>query len=1299
MITKDIYGKTLSNTFNSKIQSPSQFLKPKVLIDWLDSRHLSNVVVTTNDSHASNSQGNIGYFFSPKQSVNGIERQSYTWAVAGAKDVEGKVIRADGNWYAMPSSTDDNYEYGWWSGSVSESNSHPTYSGYRFTTSPNLTIDFDSRKCNLIRVVTSEFYGQIDTYQITVRSSDSGVPNPLYTEIAKIQDGSYYKDHYLPESIGHSTINRVEIIVYTTKNPEDYARIQEVNILYQQDMSDYVVDMSTNKTRDLHETSLPIAGSSSGSVNITLDNTDKDFNLLGTGSAYGQYMRKDLKVYVSTGWQIQKSNDQFIDKELRSNISSSDTTISLSNTDDLPDGGVGNEFVIILDPDSINREYVLVSSKSDTYNLNILQRGYNNSTARNHSLGTTVRFDTFEYPEFMEAYVDEWQGTTSSMTVSLSGMDWTKFMSERIVSKGFFLEKATVSDATENLLMITNFPKADINSLNLFDRTAVKNGGVVHFDFGESTRDRSNNEVTVSNGLRARFFAMPNSAYNKVKDITADAIDRQLTELEKALGEAPFTAPDFVDNTLNINLDNSFALDLDNFTFLNLSGETVGTYYNGVIDGFYIPVESGFIRLSFGISHGGMRVYVDDNLVLDEWRNHVTNPLTPETLQTDYMSMVAGRPYKLRIELFYTTSFVVGENLTLYMQYQKFGGSIQDVLAEDCKTICVLDKIGSRDADFNALTSGDPTPDRNRQSNYALYLGGGNLGVEGGLVSSSVNTACLLGDGKYVRLPYDLSWDVQNQNSNNYTGEWSLELYIKPAETFAGDGEYLSTWSNSSPTAGFEFFSTSGSNGFKLKTTSGTETVSDSSTLSTSSWSHIIVTFDGEDLKYYVNGLLKDEISIDGTINSWSNLDLTFGGRGASYVELTGETVPSTIRDIYFDEFVIYNKCLSSENVADRYTETQMQPLTLYPFLYGNEMSVREIIDQITLADLGRFYIDETNKAKYEHFYRFYEPTIDQHANTQLSISDSNAIIDADYNVQLQANRVVVKIAGLSSNLVGVQSLWRADDPTTLAVVNLEQSISNSSVSMFVSTTQDPPFFDAGYVVIDNEIIKYSSKTSNQLLNLERGMFGTTPTSHSSNTAVREARYWDITYDKAPAFQVKNPFITGILFEEPDQIDILKWLPGNYGAELIIAANANVEKGTFVFAEGTNVLTEKVAFTAISGIPVVINEQSSQIKEQVANLEENIRLYGLKEVVIENPFITSFNHGQKIADFIISKLSDPVPILNITTIPTPKLQVGDRIRISNMDAFDIINGDYWVVSRDFSYSSSPSQSLSLRKVS
>ena len=52
----------------------------------------------------------------------------------------------------------------------------------------------------------------------------------------------------------------------------------------------------------------------------------------------------------------------------------------------------------------------------------------------------------------------------------------------------------------------------------------------------------------------------------------------------------------------------------------------------------------------------------------------------------------------------------------------------------------------------------------------------------------------------------------------------------------------------------------------------------------------------------------------------------------------------------------------------------------------------------------------------------------------------------------------------------------------------------------------------------------------------------------------------------------------------------------------------------------------------------------------------------------------------------------------MNTLLTPKAVVGDRVRITELDAFDIINGDYWIVSKNVSYGDSPSQTLMLRKV-
>jgi hypothetical protein len=1234
MLEVDIYGKELSSTFNSKLISPAQSIKPKILIDMLDSRHSSNLSVTTNSAHSSTSIGDLGYYFTPKQSSNGFERQSVTWGVAGALDINGNVIRADGTWYAMPSDLSDNYEYGWWSNSKSTSSLHGTYNGYSFASNPTLTVEFDSRKCNLIRITTSEFYGQIDTYTIVVRSLDAGVPNPLFTETSRIVDGSYYFDHYLPESLGHDSIYRIEITVLTTKHPEDYARIQEVNPIYQVDISDYVTSYTLNKVRDLHESSLPIAGTSASAVSVDIDNTSKKFNIFNNNSDFGPYMKKDLKVRVTSGWKIQKYDDLYVDKVLTANLSNSSNTLVISDTYDLPDGGAGDQFVMVIDPDGINREIILCDTKDSTYQITVSQRGYAGSVARNHLNGTTVRFETYEYPEYSEYYIDDWNASSDGMRVGFNASDWSRFFTERLVTKGFFLEKATVPDACESLVLSSNFPKSNFKSLNRYDISAKKNGAILHFDFNESTIDRSGNVITVADGLRSRFFAMPEGLLNKVKDMRADALDRELSDLEKALGETSFISPSYVANSVDISTS-SLALnigELSGYQFTSQDGSIYSEYFNCVFDGFYTPTDTGSQYVIIDIANGGVRVYLDDTLILNEWRLHPVSTGSYITLESEELNLTQGKPYKIRIEAFHTS----GDFAIKLKSAVGILASV-DVLPKQVKTIAAIDRIGTKDPSFEPASS-----DRNKRTNYALYLGGGDIGLTGGMTSMPENKSCHLGSSKYIRLPYDTSWDMTSSNSPTYTGNFSIEMYIKPTGAYSGSGEYISMWVDSGTTSnGFEFFFNSTSHGFKIKTSTGVLQLSTNGSLSTSDWSHIVVTYNSvtDLLSYYVNGSLVDSDTINGYITLWNNIDLTFGGRYSYYNTSTDtEVAPSSIRDIYLDEFLIYNKCLTENDVADRYTETQMQEVNIYPFLYGAEGQIRTIIDEITLADLGRLYINEKNQARYDHYYRFFESTIDQHSNVQTTISDSNHIINADYIVQLQTNKVVVKIAGISSNLVGTQSLWRAPSPTTLAAVELSANILANSTSMYVSTTTDPPFLKSGYIIIDDEIIKYSDKTPNQFLNLERGLFGTTAASHNTSSNVREVRYWDLKYEKAPAFQVKNPFITGILFEEPDEIDILKWIPSAYGAEFIIAASNNVTPGTFVFAEGTNPLTDEVAYTAIAGIPVVVTEQSSQVKEQVANLEDNIRLYGLKEITIENKFITDYNYGQRIANFIIDKM-------------------------------------------------------------
>jgi hypothetical protein len=1303
MLTSGLYGKQLSNSFNSAIAAPAQKIKPKVIIKWMDSRHLDNLVVTTNDAPAVNSYPSRGFFFPASEAFNGIRRQSFTWAVAGAVDADGDVIKADGSWYAMPSLTTNDLsntqmgsslEFGWWSNSVSNSNTHATYDGYGFVTNPYIQATFTTRKVNKIRIITSEFYGQISTYLL---QAYDGSLNLVLDEIGTIPDGGYYRDHILSEALSTNNISKIKVTVYTTKNPGDYARIQEIVPIYEEDISEYVISYSVNRTRDIHSTSLPIGGSETASVDLTLDNTEKLFNIFNSSSTYGKYMVKDLEVEIYTGWRIKKPsgddlNSSVLTTQLQANISNSSSTFSVLDRSSLPSGGAGNYFTVTIDEGTQSEEVVLCSSVDSSNVVTVAERGYGNTTAKSHTTGATVSFDIYEYVKNGTFYVDEWSVGTD-MTVGANLQDWSKFLSERSINYGFFLQNAYVGDAVKNLLMRANFPSADIKKLNTYKQGAKDREAVSLYSFNEQTIDRSGNSIIPSTGLRARFWGMPTNQKNvqSVKDIVADAIDKELSPMDKALGEKSFVSPALTLLSKSISTSNTSALDISNYSFTGNDSAVYSEYFNGVFDGYYIPTDSGLQKLIVFISYGGVRLYLDDILILDKYQTTTSST----RYESSMVNLSAGVPRKIRIEFFHSFNNSGSASFSISLYKALSGGSDVIVSAAECCTIVPLDAIGSKNS-----SSTWSTADSYNHRNNGVYINNPKLSQPTGLTSDLSDKSVLLESNSYVRIPYTVMNDL------SYKDKWTIEFFGKFHNgSFATDGEYISNWNNSTSTSGFEFFNNSTSNGFKIKTVLGnsavvTETVSSNVALSNSSSSHIAVTYDGSSLKYFVNGDLKDTEVVEGVVISSASKDITIGGRGASYTPVTGvEIAPSSVRSFYADEFAIYGESLADDEIKNRYIESAMQPLTQFAFLYGNETSIREIMNDITFADMGRIYIDENDKAKYEHFYRFFEPSIDQHANVQSYFSDSTNIINSNYNVALQCNKVVIPIASIQTSTNAVQSLWIAPDGSSLATTKLTSNLTSNANVAYVSTTLDPVYSETGYIKINSEIIKYISKTATSFNGLERAQFQTTAASHSINDKVRESRYYDIKFDKSPAYNVKAPFISAILFENPKKVEITRYLPYPYGAEMILSASEDSEVGGLVFLQGTDPLTKYPYATVLSGTAVVMSEQNVQVKEQSASLADSIKKYGVKDITIQSPFITDSVHAKKLADFIIEKTQIPVPIINLDVTAMPKIQLGDRIRVTNLSALDISNTDYWVISHNTTIGDNVSQNLVLRKVS
>jgi hypothetical protein len=1288
MITKDIYGKTLSNNFYSSIDAYAQKVKPKVIITFLDGRHVDNLTITTNDTeYPSTSKGthedqmlgygaNLGYFFTPQQSINGIQRQAYTWAIANEKDSDGKIIRANGTWHAMPSDLDDEYEYGWRSNRKSTTTPYSS-GGYQIESSPvYLEYSFDTRKVNKVRVTTSEFNGKIKCYRLSVSNNTL---SEFFAIDGKMEDGEYFKDHIIPATPSND-VSIIRLTIYSTENPEDSARVHEVSPLYEVDVTDYIISCSLERQGELWENSIPIAGTGSSSASISLDNTTKIFNPFNQNSLYGKYMRKDLKINISNGWRIVKTDEMFLNTKLSANISSSSSSMTVEDASNLIiNGNESSPFLLTLSKGKTNEEKVFCSSRTDRV-ISIVKRGAAGTSPSSHSVGDDVTFEPYEYINGGEFYVDEWTGGTE-LTVSVNCLDKTKFLTEKQITKGFYLQNSTVGDAIEKMLMSINVSKNELKQLKPYSAYSKQNA-IASYSFSSPVQ-RDEVAINLNEGLRARIWKVASGRENEVKDIKADALDIVLSDYDKAMRAKPYIPQTYTSYssvlTGGFNSDTNYAVDINNFSFDN-NGVVETEYFNGVLDGYYIPPTSGERYFIITTVNSGVRMYIDDTVVIDRW-NRTTKDSTVNTITSlDYMGrsidLDAGVPYKIRLEFFHA------ENPAFSLQLKDSLTGLKLPISH-FTTVVAEDEVGSRSATWVPSAK-----NRNHYKNSGVYIKDTSfvdIDEPSGIVSEPKNKSVKVNTGSSIRIPYDISLNILNPSSSNYTGEFSYELYAKfPTGAFSSAGTYIENETTSGGNNyGFTFFYNNSGNGFTIHSSNMNAIVVEEAPLDQDKWHHICVTYFDGVLKYYRDGVLRDQV-----------VGIVPREIGNGKIEIKNSS-----KAFFVDEFAIYNKSLDESSIKDRYITTQIREITVFPHLYGNDQSSKAIIDAISLGDFGRFFVDEEDYFRYYHFYRFFEPSISQHSTIQKSISDETHIVSADFSVQLQTNKVTVSVTEQNPLITQRQGIWTATpDPSTLAVIDLTDDITSTANTIPVSSTDRPPFPSSGYLKIQDEVLKYSSIDSTHFLGVERGQFETAPSEHYLGDYARETRFYEIKFDNVPAFNIQSPLITAISETFPPQIELVRFKSTAYNAELVLAASTSVNLGEYAFIQGTNPLTEEVNFTAIAGTPIKKQDSSNLVKKQSATLSEDIKKYGLKEIVIENEYIYSATKAQEIADFLVEKFKDPVPVLNVVTMAIPTLQIGDRIRISSLRSLDIEDEDYWVVSHSLSVGDSLDHTITLRKV-
>jgi hypothetical protein len=1207
MIINNTTGTALSTAFNNAIDSNVLSQRARVTIDWSDSRHLENTVgsniesvaATTNDAHASTVKGSLGYFCGPAQAANGWERQGYLWGVAGAKDVNGHVIRADGNWSAMPDEDKMKYEFGWWSGTRSNASGG-------FTTDPYVQLDFDSARVTHIKVNTSEYYGQVSSIKVEYKKAGESSWT-VHSASASIVAGSYSYESAINNEDFMDLIG-IKITALATRNKEDYARFNEIVPIYREDVSNYITALDVSKVHTLHNSSLPIGATAANNGSIKMDNTSRRFSPFST-SGVGKYVRKDVKINIDMGVLVDEANN------------------------------------------------------------------------------------TYEYVPMGSYWVDNWD-MSADMQISGQFRDFTKFLSEFLIDDGFLIQDVLAGKAVHDLVLKSNFPKGDVNYLKRFDDEVIERGGVLHYSFRDGN---AFNEAIATNtaedGVWAHWWNKSQEKWTQIEGISKeyDALRDTVKNINTA--ETPLVR-EIVSvasgDALNISGLNNGSAGV--FASAQTSG---GNPYhiNARFYTHFVPSSTASTQFKFTVKNGGVKVRMDDVLILDEYTNMDGQSNVDKVYTVDVGSLRAGAAYKIVIDYYHWLG-----TQKLVWQYAT-GGSYTDVQTSNTKLAVTKDSIGIRDHDTDHYNHGVYT-----DSAAAVALNNG----ETGMVSNSDSRSSLFSNSgnsnyQHVVVPYDASYNLALSTAENYTGEYSIEVLAQFDDPIGGKGVYAGNIDNAnSATKGIGLFHTSAANGVYLRDGSATLTVSNNVTtdFSSSKWTHIVATYDGTTLKYYVNGALKGS-AVGSGHTSWASQSFNIG---KSTDDSSGSSADYYF-DGNFDECVLYNEALTADEVLQNYYVINMKELPVYDHLFGDSVDVFSLMQEITTADLGMFYFNEYNKFNYYHYNRFYEDFIDEHASVQKSISDELFIMSGSTPIDIQANKITITVNNPTLEAVGKQPIWRAPSPTTVTVAGLAGDMDATQISVSVTTTDgEYPWYDSGYFRIDDEIMQYNSKTSNSLDGLKRGMFGTAAAIHTAvvdgvTTKVREVKYFAIKYSQAPALDVRIPLIAAIASERTPLVYLDVWEPTPFGAELVISATNDVKIGDLVYIEGKNKDLGLDYYASIAGVPINVKSSSEQVVQQSESNSPSIRKYGLKAIEITNKFITSATWADILATFIRDKFQDVIMILSIDIAGVPQLQLGDRIKIEAFDNLSIANKEYWVIEISNSFNGALTQQLKLREAS
>lgn len=345
---------TVSDEFKTAVYSPSRKTNAKAIFQILD--------VTASDDASAVVTGESA-ISRKTQLFDDLSDMSVKYAT-----FEDNYWKLDGTFLLPPKPDEPDFEVGWWSNALCDANGV-------FDPEQIVTVNFTENHSSVGLTITFDTLAHEYAKAFNIAFYDSG-NNLLYTKTAVDNDKAIYVLDYTV-----TDYRKVVLTISKWANGYRRARITKIDFgVVRTYTGDEIIDLNVLEEID------PISNTiTSNELKITLDNQDKDFNLLNPTGAYAGLQRRQ-KFYNYIGVEKENGVPEYVPmgvyylKEWRSNQGALTATftardiIDLLSQDEFSGAGYTNETLYNMTTDILN-DYGLADYEIDTALQNITVSG------------------------------------------------------------------------------------------------------------------------------------------------------------------------------------------------------------------------------------------------------------------------------------------------------------------------------------------------------------------------------------------------------------------------------------------------------------------------------------------------------------------------------------------------------------------------------------------------------------------------------------------------------------------------------------------------------------------------------------------------------------------------------------------------------------------------------------------------------------------------------------------------------------------------------------------------------------